>query len=87
MENEETETQIPEGKNYMAIMGREGDTKISWSPDSAVEVDEARRSFENMKRKGYMAFRTNRDGTKGEQIREFDPHAAAIILAPQMQGG
>lgn len=84
---EETESNVPEGKSYMAIMGKEGDTKMAWSPDSPTEVDEARRSFNNLKAKGYAAYRTDRAGNKGEQIHEFDPNAAAIILAPQMRGG
>lgn len=84
---ENIENEIPEGKSYMAIMGKEGDTKMTWSPDNPAEVEEARRSFDNLKRKGYQAFRTTRDGAKGEQIHAFDPNAAAIILAPQMQGG
>lgn len=76
-----------DGKHWLAIMGKEGDTKMTWSPDSETEVDEARRSFDNLKRKGYQAYSVNEDGSKGRQLDTFDSKAARIIMAPQIRGG
>jgi hypothetical protein len=72
----------------IAIMGKEGDTKQIWNPQNTDEVENARRTFNDLRKKGYLAFRVTADGDKGEQISEFDPKAGKMILmVPQMQGG
>ena len=71
----------------MAIMGRQGDTKIIWEPSNKPEVDAARKSFDDLRGKGYLAFSVEGDGSKGKQIFTFEPHAAKIILSPPMRGG
>lgn len=71
----------------LVILDRTGDTKIIWDPDKPVEVESARQSFNNLRAKGYMAYKVDRDGGKGEVIKQFDPLATKIILAPQMVGG
>lgn len=71
----------------LAIMDHTGDTKLIWDPDKADEVDHARDTFNRMKKKGYMAYKVDRKGEKGEVMREFDPTAEKMILAPQMVGG
>lgn len=79
---------LPAGRHAMAVMGERGDTKLQWDPTVAAEVEAARRQFEFLTReKRYAAFRMERNGDRGEMIREFDPQAQRIILAPQMQGG
>lgn len=71
----------------MAIMGRQGDTKMTWTPDNKPEVDAARKTFDDLRGKGYLAFSVEADGGKGKQIFSFEPHAAKIILSPPMRGG
>lgn len=71
----------------LIIMDRTGDTKISWSPDRPAEVTEARGHFDRMKKHGYLAYSVNRDGDKGTVVREFDPEAGKLILAPPTVGG
>ena len=71
----------------LAVMGREGDTKVEWNPDNEAEVTAARNTFDLLRGKGYAAFRVSGRSNKGEQIRVFDPEAEKIILAPPMQGG
>lgn len=69
-------------------LGIEGDVKTMWNADVSTEVEAARAQFDGLRRQGYLAFRvTGKDGTKGEQMREFDPDAERIIFAPPMQGG
>lgn len=72
----------------MAVMGRDGDTKLIWSRDNADEVDNARRTFRDLKAKGYACFRTRgKNGDRGEQVTEFDPNAERYIFIPAMAGG
>lgn len=72
----------------MRIMGTRGDTKIIWSRDNTDEVASARKTFTDLTKKGFLAFRAEgKEGTRGEQITEFDPSAERLILVPQMRGG
>lgn len=78
----------------MTVMDQSGDTKIVWDPNVPEEVEQARRTFNELTKraseggKGYQAFSVNpEDATKGEMIREFDPNAAKVILSPPMVGG
>jgi hypothetical protein len=81
-------TAPPDGKHWMAITDHTGDTKIMWSKDNEDEIENARRSFDNMKKKGYTAFRvTGKNGEPGEQMREFDPDAERIIFTKPQAGG
>lgn len=84
IENEKLEP----GQSIMAVMDRTGDTKIIWSRDNADEVANARRTFDDLTKKGYTAFRVEgKDGRQGEKMTTFDPEAERIIFAPRMQGG
>lgn len=77
-----------DGKHWMAIMDETGDTKILWSKDNEDEVSNARRTFSDMKKKGYTAFRvTGKDGVAGEQMPDFDPDAERIIFTKPQAGG
>lgn len=72
----------------IAVMGKEGDVKTIWNPQSADETENARETFDKFRKKGYLAFRVKEaDGTQGEQIREFDPKAGKFIMIPPMAGG
>ena len=66
---------------------RHGDVKIMWDSDKSEEVASAREQFDRLRGKGYLAYKTDKKGEKGEVIREFDPDAERIIMAPQMRGG
>jgi hypothetical protein len=71
----------------LAIMNATGDTKIIWDSENEDEVAVARRTFTELRGKGYAAYAVKKNGDKGEVIREFDPEAERIILAPAMVGG
>ena len=64
-----------------------GDTKLIWNSRNADETENARRTFDDLKKKGFAAFAVKRDGEKGEQIFKFDAEAEKIIMVPQMRGG
>jgi hypothetical protein len=69
-------------------LDRTGDTRIMWDKGNADEVAAAKRTFDDLKKKGYAAFRAEgKQGDKGTQIREFDPDAERIIMCRALQGG
>jgi len=68
-------------------MSIEGDVKKLWDKNNQDEVDDAERSFDELKAKGYIAYKVKKSGKKGSIIRDFDPDAEKIILSPPMAGG
>ena len=76
------------GKHYLAITDETGDTKIMWSQDNEDEVANARRTFDDMKKKGYAAFKVQgKKGDPGEQVDKFDPAAERYIFTKPQAGG
>jgi hypothetical protein len=73
--------------NELAVMDRTGDTKLIYDPGNADEVDAARTTFRNLKKKGFIAYKVSGNGDKGEILTEFDATAGKIIMAPPMVGG
>ena len=71
----------------MSILGREGDTKLIWSSENADEVAQARKTFEELTKKGFSAFTVKGMGGQGERITKFDPEEEKMILVPQLHGG
>lgn len=71
----------------LVILDHTGDTKIIWDPDKQEEVEQARETFNKLRKKGYAAYSVNKRGDKGEVVREFDSDAEKLILAPAMVGG
>lgn len=72
----------------MAVMTpADGDLKVIWDSDKLAEVEHARKTFNEFRGKGYLAYQVNKAGDKGEVIKEFDSSAEKIILAPRMMGG
>lgn len=71
----------------MRMMGRMGDEPILWDANDPASVAVAVAKFEDAKKRNCMFFRQLPDGTQGERIYAFDPHAERIIVTPQMAGG
>ena len=72
----------------IALLGRQGDIKTVWDKDKPEEVKAARKQFDDLRSKGYLAFEVvDKIGEKGRQIYDFNPNAEKIILAAPMQGG
>jgi hypothetical protein len=76
----------------MKTMDQSGDTEIKWDRSDPDSIAIAREAFNEATQrrseggKGYLAYRVERGG-KGAVIRDFDPAAERIILAPPMAGG
>lgn len=77
----------------MSVMGQHGtpgggDTKVMWDSDNADEVAAAKKTFDDLRAKGFLAFKVvGKAGDKGEQITKFDPEAERLIMTPPMRGG
>ena len=72
----------------MCVLDRTGDTRLTWDANNTDEVASVRRTFDELKGKGYLAYTVKPgDGAKGEVITAFDPNAQKVILAPPMRGG
>lgn len=64
-----------------------GDTRVEWDKDKPDEVEIARKAFATAKKKGKLIYKTRGDGSKAEQLHEFDPAAERIVASPALVGG
>jgi hypothetical protein len=71
----------------MRIMSKEGDLKVIWDSEKQDEVDAAKRQFEELTKKGYIAFSVKKDGEKNEKIHKFSSDLEKMILVPMLKGG
>ena len=85
--------EVPEGHHVLYAMDSTGDTRIIWDPNNADDVANARRTFDDLVKKGYQAFSVRKGsggekgGDKGERVRTFDASLEKLILAPATVGG
>lgn len=80
------DTVVVEGRELI-VLDQTGDTKIIWDPDKPEEVEQARETFNKLKKKGYIGYSVDRKGERGTVLREFDSNAEKLILAPATVGG
>lgn len=71
----------------MHILDKTGDTRIEWNPTNKDEVKMAKAAFKTAQDKKMLIYKINRDGSRGELLRTFDPTAERIIATPQTVGG
>lgn len=73
-----------------------GDIKINWDPKMPEEIAAAKEQFDKLvgkqttiggKKYKYAAFSVKKDGEKNKKITAFDPQAALIIIAPEVETG
>lgn len=84
----ETLEAAPRVTGTMHTLDRTGDTKLMWDKDNRDEVAAAKRTFDDLRKKGYAAFRAEgKRGERGELMRSFDPDAERIIMVRALQGG
>lgn len=81
------EMEVKAPPHVLHALNAEGDTKQTWDPNSAHEVEVAKKSFDFLKKKGFLAYSVDDQGNPKELLREFDPNAGKIIMKPQMAGG
>lgn len=78
---------VENGRHVLCVLDKTGDTRIIWDTENTDEVASAKRTFDDLIKKGFRAFSVNRKGDKDTQIREFDPAAEKLILTPALVGG
>jgi len=78
----------------MQVMDSSGHTTVTWDPDNASSVRDAKRQFDDLRSRGYQAFMMNsvhENGAvveeKGERITSFPPTAGKVMMVPQLRGG
>ena len=75
-------------RRVMRVMDpKAGDLKVAWDPENTDETDHARKTFDDMRAKGFVAYAVDRKGKKSEVVSAFDPEAEALILTPPVRGG
>jgi hypothetical protein len=82
----------PKGDRVMAqgtmeVLDHTGDTKLIWDSERKEEVKNAKRTFDDLRKKGYIAHSVKKKGGKGKVITEFDSEAERLILTPPLAGG
>lgn len=77
----------PPHTGAMHIQDKTGDTKLVWDYKNDDEVANAKRTFDDLKAKGFLAYSVGKDGEPGEVLHSFDPKAEKIIMSPPMAGG
>jgi hypothetical protein len=74
--------------NTMKILGKLGDTEVKWDPATGYGLKTAKRLFDEKTQRGrYLAFIEGPGGDGVTMLRQFDPNAESIILAPRLIGG
>lgn len=68
-------------QSVMRILSQNGDDRLIWDRSRKDEVKEAFDKFNELLKKGYTAYITKSDGTKGHKITEFDPGLEEILFA------
>lgn len=75
------------GRHELDVLDPTGHTRITWDSDKRDEIENARRTFDELTKKGYKAFRVKKDGGEGEAMKAFDADAEKMILVPPIAGG
>lgn len=71
----------------MRVLGAEGDTKHIWDSENEDQVKAAKKLYDELTGKNYVAFQVDKKGEKGEKMKEFDKYAEKMILVPMIKGG
>ena len=71
----------------LRILGKDGDREMPWNPADARQLAAVQCEFDTLLRAGYHAYSLDANGRTGEQLRQFTPAAAEIVLAPRFRGG
>ena len=74
-------------KKVMVILSEKGDERLVWDKENGKEAKEAKAKFEDLIKKGYMAFSVDAKGKKNRKIEEFDVDAEEILMVPKTVRG
>lgn len=73
--------------NEFKVLDPNGHTRTTWDTSSAEEVENARRIYNELMKRGYRAFRM--EGGAGESVPKgrFDPKDKETLLVPPIRAG
>ncbi len=66
------------------VMDRTGDRVILFDE---IDNEIARKTFDKLRQKGYLAYEMDADTRRGEQLIVFDKTAETVIMNPPLMGG
>lgn len=71
----------------LCVLDETGDSRMQWDKGDAAQVAKAQGRFNEMKAKGYIAYKVAKGGGMGEVITTFDPSEERIIMHKALVGG
>lgn len=77
----------PEETGSLCVLDESGDSRMQWTKSDPQQVAAAKARFDELKSKGYLAYKVDKSGQRGEVIDRFDAKAERIILHSRMIGG
>jgi hypothetical protein len=82
----------PAGHGVMSYLTpQDGDVEVTWDKNNPGDVRHARRTFDDLLRAGYLAYRIESRGRGREpervQVRQLDPEDSRLVLTPPMRAG
>jgi len=75
-----TPPSLDEHHLLMRILSQNGDDRIVWDRRIPAQVKEAFKKFKELMKKGYTAYATMLNGSRGHKITEFDPGLEEVLL-------
>jgi hypothetical protein len=84
---ETTARDVPEGRHVIAVLDQSGDTRLVWDPENRDDVKTAKKMFDDLKAKGYVAYAVEQKEARGKVVTKFDPAAQKLIMTPPLRGG
>ncbi len=77
------ETANPEHNEFRIQNPASGDDRLTWDRRDFSAIQEARRTFVDLVKKGFKPFRVGLDGKKTNAVmQEFDPVAQQVLFIP-----
>jgi len=73
--------------SQMSIMDHSGHKELLWSPDQVEDTEIARKTFDELIKRGYSAFGGATDTEAKHALKKFDPTMKEIVMVPTIVGG
>jgi len=76
-------SEVPKTMNVLKILSPTGDDRIIWDKENGAEALEAKAKFNELIKKGHLAFSVDSKGRRKTRITEFDVDAEEILMCPK----
>jgi hypothetical protein len=71
----------------LCVLDLSGHSRMQWDRKSPQQVAAAKARFDELRARGYLAYKLEKDGGQGEVITQFDPNAERLVMNAPMVGG